>query len=114
LLAFADNEFELSAVQKDGSCLRDHYLSVFDQTGKKPRQLEAYPAPLALIYVWEWFVELSLGRQSSGFGAMPFSWSDIQAWKSLCGYNISSQDIRLLKRLDSIAVKDRTKNARSS
>lgn len=110
MLEFAENEFELSAKGKDGSSTRDHLNALWKQTGQKPKELDEFILPPTMQYVWELFLQLCDGRQSNGFGAAAFSWSDIQAWINLYGHNMSSLEIKIIKQLDLIAIKDR-KNA---
>ena len=105
------------------SLLRDHYKAQFKSSGVKPlqlacdeyfcicsedeRTLNIEPIPYNIAYLWEWFVELSGGRQYGMDGGMPFSWSDIEAWTRLSGNNPTSEDIKLLKQLDLLAIKNR-------
>ena len=40
-------------------------------------------------------------------GGMPFSWSDIKAWIWLTGNKPTPQDIKVIKQLDLLAIKNR-------
>jgi len=109
LLEYADDQFELNTRGKDGSTLRDHYMAAWESTGVKPYQLDRYAVPDTLMYIWHWFIELCEGRQYGMDGAMPFSFSDIKAWIDLYGYTVTAQEVKILKKLDILAIKDRKK-----
>ena len=40
-------------------------------------------------------------------GALPFSFSDIKAWIELNDYQIAPYEIKILKKIDLLAVKNR-------
>ena len=56
--------------------------------------------PDALRYVWDWFVDLSNGRGSSGFGPNPLSWPDYDAWCRMMGIQLEKWEFAALRRLD--------------
>jgi hypothetical protein len=104
LLAFAKSEFALAVTQKDGATLRQHLDIIWQQTGKKPEQLEIMKCPDLLAHIWYWFLELNQSRQHSEMGAMPISFSEILAWATLSGVSPLPNEIRVLKQLDSVAM----------
>ena len=65
------------------------------------------PCPPMMIYIWEWFKELNSGRQYSEVGLLPFTFTEIKSWSELYDYDISSNDVKILKQLDMIAIKPR-------
>ena len=60
-----------------------------------------------MIEIWEWFKELNTGRQYSEVGLLPFTFNEIKAWSELYNYTLDSNDVKLLKQLDMIAIKPR-------
>ena len=61
--------------------------------------------PDRVLYLWEWFVELSRGRGSSGFGANPLSWTDMAAWSALMGVCLERWEVTVLRALDHAFLK---------
>ena len=93
---------------KGGGCQRDHYNAVWKSSGVKPYQLEKFTVPYPVLYLWEWFIELHNARQYGMDGAMAITFTEIKSWKELMGYEITSQDIQIIKKLDLLAIKKRT------
>ncbi len=56
-------------------------------------------------YIWLWFCELDNSRQVSEFGLSPLSYQEIDAWKRLTDKSLSSHDVNIIKRLDSLRIK---------
>lgn len=82
----------------------DEYFNICKE---EERTLNIEPIPYNISYLWEWFVDLSGGRQYGMDGGMPFSWSDIKAWIWLTGNKPTPQDIKVIKQLDLLAIKNR-------
>ena len=61
---------------------------------------EEPPFPDSLRYLWEWFVQLSDGRGSSGFGPNPLSWPDFDAWSRLMRVTPDVWEVTALRKLD--------------
>ena len=86
---------------EDGATRRETAQSIFGQTGKWPEDYpEGPPFPDALHYLWGWFVVLSAGRGSSGFGPNPLSWSDFDAWSRLMRVVPDMWEVTALRELD--------------
>lgn len=68
------------------------------------QELEGPGLPPLLVYVWEWFCELSAARGSNGFGANPISWAEIDAWAQRMRRNPSVFELELLQALDAAFV----------
>lgn len=60
--------------------------------------------PVLFFDVWAWFIELHNARGSNGFGMNPISYSEIKAWSELTDNHPTSEDVRLIKMLDRIAL----------
>lgn len=56
--------------------------------------------PEGFEYLWEWFRELDAARGSSGFGANPIAFVEIDAWARLTMRSPTPWDVRVLKQLD--------------
>jgi hypothetical protein len=105
LLAYAESEFELLKLQEDGQSLRVHLESAWRQTGKKPERLDTGDIPEHLEYIWNWFIELNNTRQHAEYGRLPITYSEMQAWCELTGSKPSSNDVKLIKLIDSLLLK---------
>lgn len=84
--------------------MRAHLEAVARMTGTRPPELDGPALPECLAHVWAWFVELAAARQGNGFSALPLSWSDMAAWQRLTGADPSPDEVRLLRRLDQLAL----------
>lgn len=70
--------------------------------GKKPKvalQPDNPPPPDAIAYLWGWFVEVSYGMGSGGFGPAMLTWECLRAWCELTGRQIEPWEAQALMRL---------------
>jgi len=67
-----------------------------------PEQLQPVDIPAAIIYLWQWFCELSGGRGYADFGALPLTYSEIQAWAQLTRMDPMAWEVEALKALDRV------------
>lgn len=58
--------------------------------------------PDELAYLLEWFGELNTGRASSGFGLLPISYTEMEAWARLTGAEPTPYDIWILRQIDTV------------
>lgn len=65
--------------------------------------------PLNLFDVWQAFLRLSSARTSSGFGANPLTYLEIDAFCRLTNHHFSSFELDIIKQLDSLVLKQITK-----
>lgn len=74
------------------------------ERGWEPEEVppEADPPPAGAEFLWEWFLDLSAGRASNGFGPSPLSWQDIAAWAALTGQAPTPWEVSVLRRLDRV------------
>lgn len=84
--------------------MRQHLTIIWQQTGKKPEQLETMKCPALLAHIWQWFLELNQARQYSEMGAMSITFSEILAWSTLSGVSPEPYEVRVLKQLDNVAL----------
>jgi|SRR6056297_598793 len=72
-------------------------------------QLDGEPErPYCLDHVWHWFWELNSGRKKSE----PLSYSEIKAWDGLKNAQIRSEEVDVIKHLDSMYLNYLTKKQR--
>jgi hypothetical protein len=62
--------------------IRDALMSVWEQTGVMPPELEAVDCPPILEHVWRWFIQLN-GQRQIGMNANPLSFQEIISWANL-------------------------------
>ncbi len=86
----------------DGATEREHLLSVERQTRRRPAALDGPELPADGTHIWVWFLELSAGRGSNGFGPNPISWLDLLAWTLLMGTIIRPPEIEAIMALDRV------------
>lgn len=102
-MAFAQVQFRLNARQADGASLREHLVSVAQQTGETPQELEEANAaicPPMLAHVWGWFLDLHRARGGAGMGPESLSYREIAAWASLTGQRLEPWELDALRALD--------------
>jgi hypothetical protein len=79
---------------------------VYETTGKMPDRLAEEPELSAAgLHIWNWFLELSSVRGSSGFGPLPISFLEMQSWSQLTGKDISPFEVRAIKTIDSVYLR---------
>ena len=99
LIAYALHEIALSRRDKDGVSEREHLLAAQRMLGQQMPELVSPHIPDWALYLWDWFRELSQGRQG-GLGPSPLSWSDILAWAKLTGRRLSPWETHTLRAID--------------
>lgn len=91
LCAFAEHDFRSQRKLSDGATERDHIASAraqFEALGIKPKALveaadKAPVCPPELSYLWDYFLEISLGLASNGMGPAVITWEGLKAWCEL-------------------------------
>ncbi|MXN88607.1 hypothetical protein GR147_05460 [Pasteurella canis] len=95
-------EFKLNKIIKNSqSTVREHLHVVWEQTGVKPDELNTPEPPEELIYLVEYFNELTLSRQY-GNVANPISYSDIYAWSYLTKVSLTAWEVHVIKQIDMV------------
>lgn len=82
-------------------------MNAWEVSGVMPVELDFPEPPYPVLYLWHWFLELHNSRQYSMDGAMATTYTEIKAWAELTGRNPTQEDIRIIKQLDLIAIKNR-------
>ena len=54
--------------------------------------------------LWGYFLELHNARGSSGFGPLPISYTEIEAWTRLCNVPLEPWEVRAIRLTDAQAV----------
>lgn len=81
--------------------LREHFTSVYNQTGVMPPELaNEKEVPPPVRYIWQWFEELHTARGGSGFGPSPISFCEIDAWARLTGRLPEAWEVQVIKDID--------------
>ena len=102
MLDYAKKEFELDKKPKDSDVsLRDHLMSIFDNTGFMPEELNNPEPSKAIDYLLEYFHQLSRTRQI-GMALNPITFTEIEAWKRLFHIELAVWEIDVIKQLDLI------------
>lgn len=91
---------------KDGTTPRAHAEQVARHTGRPFAEALArlglaepdIPPDGALL--WSWWRELASGRGNNGFGPLPISWADMDAWARLTGTPLSPWQAGTLRDMD--------------
>lgn len=101
-----------------GNTLRDQLMSVWRQTGIKPKQLDELPElPESCYHLWKIFIDLHNTRQNSGFGVSPISYLEIEAYSRLYSIELDPWELDLLKKFDSevlaIIAEEQNKTAKN-
>jgi len=84
--------------------LRQHLVSVWQQTGNKPNELDAFKLPALFKFVWEDFKELHKARSNNGYTENPIDYLSIEAWSRLKNITLSSNEIDIIRTLDVIYI----------
>lgn len=71
-----------------------------ERRAKYEAQLEMPPFPMALAYLWRTYNRLRRRKGSSGFGASPIEWTDIEAFLRVTRTSLMSWEISALERID--------------
>jgi len=78
---------------------RQHYQQVEAQGGHEPKLHVSLPK--GLQHIWHWFADLSTTCGEGGIG-----YSEIQAWARLTGRSPAIYEVKLLKKLDKLYLKE--------
>ncbi|MHA6690600.1 phage tail assembly chaperone [Devosia sp. A449] len=103
---FAEREFALSAIDKDGHSLRVHLQGQLSRARTPERRSEIEgelalpPFPDALRYLWTAFIRIRRRNAGNGFGATPITWADLDAYSRLSGLHLRPWEIETIERLD--------------
>lgn len=78
-----------------------HLAAVWERTGGEPARLRDAPElPAMLEPLWADFIELHNSRGSTGFGAAPITFADIDAWQRVVGLHLRPWEIAAIRAAD--------------
>lgn len=90
---------------KAGSTVKDQLMSVWRQTGVKPKELDdVVTLPECCYGVWKAFIDLNNARSSSGFGVNPVSYLEIQAYCNLYNTVLDEWELDLIRKFDNVVL----------
>lgn len=84
--------------------MRDHLLSAWEQSGKKPLELFTPPLPTNIAYLWEYFIQLHNRRINYGFGQSPLSYLEIDAWSRLTKTKLDQWELKAIIEIDNAFI----------
>lgn len=112
LADFATAEFALQVKQDDGCSLREHLNNAWEQSGIMPAELaEAPPLPAPGAYLWEYFVDLHNRRANNGFGHVPLTFLEVEAWKSARRRSLDDWELDAILDIDTAYIASIAKKA---
>lgn len=94
---------ELGQKQPDGATLRQHLLRLRENTGRRDDRLDVRIPPEGRP-LWDVFAQLSASRPSGGFGPSPIGPSDMQAWCTLRGVQLTPWEADTLSAMDAALI----------
>ena len=110
-MEFAAAEFKLQAPRADGKTEKEHYAVVADSpfmVGAKDEAADEVVAAAAslecpedLVYIWDIFSSMQLGRQNSGYGPMRLSETDLYSWQLNHRFSLSVFEVDVIRSLES-------------
>lgn len=98
---FAKAEFALEVRQKDGYSLRKHLQAAWRASGIKPDELCNLPViPELAKYLWDYFIELHNRRTNYGWGHVPLTFIEIDAWERKTRRTLDPWELKALLEID--------------
>lgn len=86
----------------DGASLRDHLTAAVRQGGRADPRLAAQP-PRGVEHLWFAFLDLH-GARVSGFGVSAIAPSEVLAWQTLRGVQLTAWEVETLTAVDRAVV----------
>ncbi|MCK5245223.1 MAG: hypothetical protein KAJ90_08130 [Desulfobacterales bacterium] len=69
-----------------------------------PKQCVKIELPYCVVYLWQWFCELSNSRDYGMVGPKPLSYSEIQAWSQLTKIDPTAWEVQAIKAIDRVFI----------
>ena len=80
-------------------------MSVWRQTGIKPKELDDLPElPASCAGIWKIFVDLHNARPSGGMSVSPVLYSEIKAYCDLYNEHLEDWELYLIKAFDRVVL----------
>lgn len=64
------------------------------------RDLNSYPIPRELQYLYDWFCDLSACRGSNGYGPNPIVPSAVRDWSEMSGHRLNPWEFEAIRAMD--------------
>ena len=65
-----------------------------------PEELEPVDIDDCCLYLWNYYIELSGGRQVNGMAACPLTWGCIAQWCGLLKVRLDPWEVRAIRAID--------------
>lgn len=76
-----------------------------------PPELVGPSFPDRYAHLWDAFCDLSGGRSYNGMGPNPLSWPDILAWDTLTRAGLQEWEVRVIKALDALWLRETSEDS---
>jgi hypothetical protein len=100
LIAYAERECELAALQEDGNTLRVHLEAIAHKDAQAAAQLAMPRLTRYAAHVYRVYERLAAFKGSSGFGMGPLLPSEIEGWQRLFHLQLPAMVLELLFDID--------------
>jgi hypothetical protein len=82
-----------------------------DKVAELERDLAGPPMPEGALYLWVIFRRLSSRRGNNGFGGLPLTYPEIEAFDRLSGARLEPWEIEIIEHLDGLYLEAQIKAA---
>ena len=89
-------------MQDDGKTLQWHLEIVYEQSGRMPAELDIPDAPVELLYLWGYFLEMSKKRTCGAMAVNPLSDTEILAWQARKKITLDHFESECIDALDGV------------
>lgn len=105
---FAEYEYRLNRVLKDGSTERANLVSAANQGNRDAQEkLRNSPKlPGCVAYLWAYFCQLDRTRFNFGFGPLSLQMAEIEAWGRLHHVKLDVWELDAILELDRLFLAD--------
>lgn len=114
MISWAEAEFRRARVRGDGATDAEHSAALermrkrAGRSAKKPNVIPEAARlrgpPLALVYVWRWFLDVLSGVPGNGMAPAGVGWRDLESWMAVTGNVLRPWEAQLIVRLSQIRV----------
>lgn len=105
MIEAAEHQFSLDVPTAEGSSIRERLEGLETRTGRRPQDLDGPEPPGSLAYLLEWFADLNLDRQSTGFGPASITSGMILDWARGKGRQLNVREFDALRTLNRVWIK---------
>jgi len=84
-------------------------MMVQDRSKEAREKLEPVEYDRSIEYIWEWFCDLSGGRDYTEVGPLPLTYTEIKAWSELTKQGPEAWEVKTLKRIDRLFISESLK-----